>query len=233
MGYFVLLTWYWEIITVLGFPRVYRPQTTWGGWILTLHIKYAADSTNPFLFLFEQTHHYPVDDQRLLPLWLCCLGESKVCSASLVRVLRAVPIWIPNRNRNRVCTSHTQCVKFVMVTKCHNYEFVTSVTRSGFFLVILVKQIWSHFGHKCHKWSRIKMWLVQTCFGFCFNWNGSQWMKYCKTYPWHKMSSVSVFSLESGSERLLVVVSLMICWVLWSQGLRNPPPCGKATLDFF
>ena len=29
----------------------------------------------------------------------------------------------------RVCTSHIQCVTFVTVTKCHNFEFVTSSTR--------------------------------------------------------------------------------------------------------
>ena len=68
----------------------------------------------------------------------------------------AVPIRIPNRNRNRnrVCTSHTQCVTFVKVKKCHDFECVTSVTLSDFFKVFLAKQIWSHFGHKCHKWSQ-------------------------------------------------------------------------------
>jgi len=45
-------------------------------------------------------------------------------------------------------------VTFVTVTKCHNFEFVTSVTRSGFFWVFLTKQIWSQMvkmvtnGHK-------------------------------------------------------------------------------------
>ena len=71
-------------------------------------------------------------------------------------------------------------------TKCHNFEFVTSVTRSCFFLVLLAKQIWSQFGHKCHKWSQIRMRLVQTFFFFCFDWT-----KYEKTYQ--KVSSVSVF----------------------------------------
>jgi len=42
--------------------------------------------------------------------------------------LRAVPIRIPNRNRNRFCTSHTQCVTFVTVTKRHYFEFVSSVS---------------------------------------------------------------------------------------------------------
>ena len=54
--------------------------------------------------------------------------------------------------------------------------------RSGFFLVFSAKQIWSHFGHKCHKSSQIQMWLIQTCFCFCFDWNGSEWTKYFKTY---------------------------------------------------
>ena len=71
--------------------------------------------------------------------------------------MRAVPIRIPNRNRNRFCTSHTQCVTFVTVTKRHEFEFVTWVTRSGSFVVFLAKQIWSQFGHKCHKWSQIQM----------------------------------------------------------------------------
>jgi len=57
--------------------------------------------------------------------------------------MRAVPIRIPNRNRNRFCTSHTQCVTFVTVTKRHEFEFVTWVTRCGSFVVFLAKQIWS------------------------------------------------------------------------------------------
>ena len=48
-------------------------------------------------------------------------------------LLTAIPIWIPNRNRNRFCTRHTQCATFSTVTKCHHFEFVTTVARSGFF----------------------------------------------------------------------------------------------------
>ena len=44
--------------------------------------------------------------------------------------LSAVPIRIPNRNRNRVLT---QCVTLVTVKKCHDFECVTSVTLSDFF----------------------------------------------------------------------------------------------------
>ena len=57
--------------------------------------------------------------------------------------MRADPIRIPNRNRNRVCTSHTQCVTFVTVTKCHNFEFVTSVTRSGYSCQTDLVTLWS------------------------------------------------------------------------------------------
>jgi len=83
---FVLLTQCWGIVTVPGFPRVNRPQTTWGGRIFTLRLYYVAGYTGPFVFLFERTHNYPVDNQGLLPWRLRCLGESKVRSASLVRV---------------------------------------------------------------------------------------------------------------------------------------------------
>jgi len=40
--------------------------------------------TDPLLFLLarERTHNYIGNDQRLLPWWLCCHGESKVRSAS-------------------------------------------------------------------------------------------------------------------------------------------------------
>jgi len=69
-----------------------------------------------------------------------------------------------------------------------------------FFIVFLAKQVWSYFGHNYHKWSQNQIWLVQTCFCFCFDWNGSEWTKYGQTYQ--KVSSVSVFCLEFGSERL-------------------------------
>jgi len=44
-----------------GFPRVDRPQRTWGARILTLHLNYVAGYTGPLLFLFERT-------QQLTPL---------------------------------------------------------------------------------------------------------------------------------------------------------------------
>ena len=46
---------------VLGLPHVDRPQTTWGGRILTLHLNYVAGYTDPLLFLLERT-------QQLTPL---------------------------------------------------------------------------------------------------------------------------------------------------------------------
>jgi len=55
---------------------------TWGVWILTLHLKYVAGYTGPLLFLFERTYNYYVDNQKLVPWWLRCLGGSKVRSAS-------------------------------------------------------------------------------------------------------------------------------------------------------
>ena len=61
---FVLLTRFWEIVTVVGFPHVNRPQIiTCGGRILTLYINYVAGYTGPLLFLFERTHSYYVDNQ--------------------------------------------------------------------------------------------------------------------------------------------------------------------------
>jgi len=59
-------------------------STTWGVWILTLHLNYVAGYTCPLLFLFdlERTHSYHFDDQGLWPWWLRCLSESKVRSAS-------------------------------------------------------------------------------------------------------------------------------------------------------
>jgi len=116
--------------------------------------------------------------------------------------LKAVPSRISKQKQKQVCTSHTECVTkfvtFVTVTHCHKIEFATEV----FPLFFLSKQVWSHFGHACHKWSHFQMWLVQTCFcfSFWFDWNGSEWTKYGKIYQ--IVSSVSVFCLESGLERL-------------------------------
>jgi len=69
------------------------PQTTWGGWILTYHLNYVAGYTGPVLFLFERTHNYPVDNHGFVPWRLRCLGESNICSASLVRWLSAQFGW--------------------------------------------------------------------------------------------------------------------------------------------
>ena len=66
---------------------------TWGVWILTLHLKYVAGYTGPLLFLFERTYNYYVDNQKLVPWWLRCLGGSKVRSASLWRVLSESKIY--------------------------------------------------------------------------------------------------------------------------------------------
>ena len=79
------------------FPRVNRSQKiTWGDRILTLHLHYVAGYTIPLLLLFERTHDYYVDNQGLVPWRLRRLGSSKVCSASLLKVLSDGKIsWIP------------------------------------------------------------------------------------------------------------------------------------------
>ena len=38
------------------------------------HLIYVVCYTDPLLFLFERTRNYPIDNQRLLPQWLRCLG---------------------------------------------------------------------------------------------------------------------------------------------------------------
>ena len=58
------------------------PLGTWGVWILILHLDYVASYTDPLLFHFERTYNYYVDNQRLVPWRLCCVGGSKVRSAS-------------------------------------------------------------------------------------------------------------------------------------------------------
>jgi len=53
----VLVTRYWEIVTVPACPRVNRPQIiTWGGRILTLHLNYVAGDTAPLHFLLSCTN---------------------------------------------------------------------------------------------------------------------------------------------------------------------------------
>jgi len=104
--------------------------------------------------------------ERAVPIW----------------IPRAVPIQIPNRNRNRFGTSHTQCVTFLTVTKCHSLNLWPRSHALFFFKKKLSKQIWSHLGHKCHKWSQNQMLLVQIYFCFYFDWHGSEWMKSGKTY---------------------------------------------------
>jgi len=66
-----------------------RQQTSenLGGQILTLHVNHVTSYTGQLLFLSERTYNHRVDNQGLLPWWLRCLGESKVRSASLVKVL--------------------------------------------------------------------------------------------------------------------------------------------------
>jgi len=126
-------------------------------------------------------------------IWMSHVTYQQVTSQmnqSYHRWMKVVLIQISNRNRNRVCTSHIQYVKTCDICGGHKMSQIRScdqVCCSGFFF-FLAKQKWSHFGHKCHKWSHVQMWLLQTCFCFCFLDNGSEWMKSSKTYK--KVSSV-------------------------------------------
>jgi len=49
-------------------------RESWGDQTLTHHFSYVASYTDPLLFLFEQTHNYPVDDQGLSP-WMSQLSR--------------------------------------------------------------------------------------------------------------------------------------------------------------
>jgi len=75
------------LITTISCPAL--SWTAWGGWMFALHLHYVV----PLFSLFKRTHNYPVDDQGLLPCWLCCLGGSKVRLAYQVRALSAGKIF--------------------------------------------------------------------------------------------------------------------------------------------
>ena len=93
---------------------------------------------------------------------------------------RALLIWISNWSRN---TDHTLCT----VTTFRNFGFVTSFTpwgKKNLQYIFFSKQIWSHFGHKCHTWSQIQMWLVTNLFLFLFSrkWFGMNEAKYTRNW---------------------------------------------------
>jgi len=87
-------------------------------------------------------------------------------------------LWIRHRFQTETETGFVPATlnvwPFVIVTKCHNFEFLTSFVFLDLFLIFLARHIQSYFGHKCHKWSRNQMWLVQPCFYICFLGNGSE-----------------------------------------------------------
>jgi len=91
-GVFVLLCFVDPILGNLTVRGHSLSQGTWGGRILTLHLNYVAGHTGPFLFLFERTHNYSVDNQGLLPWRLRRVDRSKVRSDSSVRC-------VPGSNR--------------------------------------------------------------------------------------------------------------------------------------
>ena len=110
---------------------------------------------------------------------------------------RAVPpaIQIPNWNTNRFCTSHTECVTFLTVIKCHNFDFVTSIFAVVFFIYFFLIFLFT-FAHKSQVAtnSHVTGTVYKPISDSVFDWNGSEWMKYGKTYQ--KVSSVSVFCLD-------------------------------------
>jgi len=63
------------------------PEITSAGsiWILTQHLNYVAGYTP--LFLFKLTYNHYVDNQGLVPWWLCRLGGSSVVWAGPKLVL--------------------------------------------------------------------------------------------------------------------------------------------------
>jgi len=73
-------------------------------------------------------------------------------------------------NLRPICDT-CDCHKLPQIRICDRICF------SFFFIVFLAKRVWSHFGHKCHKWSHFQMWLVHTCLFLLFLGNGqeSEW----------------------------------------------------------
>ena len=65
-------------------------------------------------------------------------------------------------------------VTFVKVTKSEKFQICVLCHKLWIFPIFVNKTNLVKFDHKFHKWSHIQMWLVQTCFCFCFQGNGSE-----------------------------------------------------------
>jgi len=91
--------------------------------------------------------------------------------------LRAFPSRISKQEQKQACTSHTECVTNLWhlrpsqtVTNLNLWPNLFVWFLFSFFSKTSLVTLWS----KCHKWSNLQLWLVQTCFCFCFDWNGSE-----------------------------------------------------------
>ena len=117
--------------------------------------------------------------------------------------LRAGPSRISNRNRNRICTSDSK-----RVTKCDICKKTVTIGPNSvwnrslrIFLVFLAKQVLVTIGHnRSQSVTHLKCDWYKPLFLFSV-WNPDRTkMKSSKTEQ--RVTSVSVFCLESGSERL-------------------------------
>jgi len=136
-------------------------------------------------------------------------SPSKFDSATgvtLTLYFRVVLIRIPNRNRNMVCNSLIHYVTICDICDGHKmsqFWICDLVCFSRFCLVFSAKQIWSHFGHRCHKWSHIQIWQVQTCLCCCFLEKGSEWMKSRKITQKQTLFLFSVWNPDQNGSHVL------------------------------
>jgi len=106
------------------------------------------------------------------------------------------------------------------VTKCHNFEFVTSVTRSGFFLVFLAEQICSHFGHKCHKCSNSNV-TGKTRFLFLFRLKLFGMNEIRKNIPESELCFCFLFGVRIGTALTLSWTTGCIFWLIATRGPQD------------
>ena len=130
-----------------------------------------------------------------------------LCSRKKV-VMRVVLIWIPNRTRSRLRTSHTQCVTICYICDGHKMSQLRICDLGRTFWIFLELLSKPDLVTFVHKWSHIQMRLVQPC--LCL-------LKSSITYQ--KVISISDLCLESESERLRIwyrtqIFPFFLSWVL-------------------